>query len=170
MLVLGIALGLLGAVPVHVAAQQPGRMPQHQIQQQQMMRMQEQVHQLDQAMHRMTELQQRAQILERQMAQQMDRLQANREAAERNALELRNQERLRSMAQALGDGAQEMNRAMQQLRNMLGEPGAAWNGDMERDMLRLREHWEQMAGDLEEGLQIMERLRDRIHQTPEDTP
>jgi hypothetical protein len=68
------------------------------------------------------------------------------------------------MAQAMSEGAQEMQRAMEQLRNMAGEPGAIMDRDMERDMVRLREHWQEMAGEYEQGLQIMDRLRDRIHQ------
>jgi uncharacterized protein YukE len=163
MLALGIALGLSGAAPVYSAAQEPARIPQQQMQQQ-MMRMQEQVQQLNRVMERMSGIQQRAQAMEHDMALAMQRLQANRELAEQNAFQLRNQERLRSMAQAMDDGAREMHRAMEQLRNMVGEPNAAWNGTMERDMLQLREHWEKMAGDLEDGLQIMERLRDRVHQ------
>ena len=54
---------------------------------------------------------------------------------------------------------------MEQLRNMLGEPGAGWDADMQRDMERLREHWSDMADQMEQGLQIMDRLRDRIHQS-----
>jgi hypothetical protein len=62
----------------------------------------------------------------------------------------------------VSDGAQEIHRAMEQLRRMLGDPAVAGNGDMVRDMERLRQHWENMAGQMEEGLQIMERLRDRL--------
>jgi hypothetical protein len=165
MLALGIVLGMLVAPPMQSLAQEPTRMQQQQMQQQQqMIRMQEHVQQLDRVMQRMSGIQQRAQAMENHMLQEMRQLQANREMSEQGALQLRNQERLRSMAQAMNDGAREMHRAMEQLRNMVGERNAAWDGDMERDMLRLREHWEAMAGDMENGLQIMERLRDRIHQ------
>jgi uncharacterized protein YukE len=51
---------------------------------------------------------------------------------------------------------------MEQLRSMIGEPGAGWSPEAEREFERLRLHWEEMARQMEEGLTIMERLRDRI--------
>ena len=156
-LLLGAAIGLLGIGPAMAVAQQPGQMQQ----QHQQMRMQ-QMQQLHQSMERMMRIQERAQTMERQMAQAMERLHQNPELAARNAEQLRNQERLRSMAQATNDGAREMHRAMEQLGSMLNEPGAMGNQEMRRDMEQLRIHWEEMAGQMEEGLQIMESLRDRL--------
>lgn len=150
-------LGLMLAGPMLVEAQDPGR-------QQQMMRMQEQMQQMNRVMDRVAGIQERARNMEQQMVQSMARLQENRELAAQDATRLRNQERLRSMAQATGDGAQEMRRAMEQLRNMMGEPGAGWDAEMQREMERLRQHWEGVADGMEEGLQIMDRIRDRIHQ------
>jgi len=55
------------------------------------------------------------------------------------------------------------------LRNMIGEPGFNMDQAMQRDMQQLREHWDEMAGNFEEGLRVMDRIRDqiqdRIHQT-----
>lgn len=168
-LALGFALGLLAAAPTYLAAQEPTHMQQQQhqqmqMQQQQMLRMQEQVHQLNRTMEQVSDLQQRAHAMEHYMAQEMERIRERSDLAGQNTLQLRNQERIRNMAHAMSEGAQEMERAMEQLRNMAEEPGAVWDRDMERDMVRLREHWQEMTGQLEQGLQIMERLRDRIHQ------
>jgi hypothetical protein len=52
---------------------------------------------------------------------------------------------------------------------MVREPGADWNAETERELTRLRLHWEEMAGQMEEGLAIMERLRDRISQSGNDS-
>ena len=129
---------------------------------QQQMMMQQQMQQLSQTMDRMARIQERAQTMEQQMAQAMERLHQNGDAGAMTQERLRNQEHVRTMAQAMNDGAQEMQRAMEQLRNMMGEPGASGNGDMQRDMDQLRQHWNDMAGQMEESLQIMERLRDRL--------
>jgi hypothetical protein len=165
-LALAMMLGALGVGAATSAAQEPGRMAQQQ-QQQQMMQMQQQFMHLNQAMERVSFVQQRAHVMEREMARSMERIHQNQELAARNTEQLRNQERLRSMAQSMDDGAQQTHRAMEQLRNMLGDPAVAGDGDMVREMERLRQHWEEIAGQMEEGLQIMDRLHDRlqIHQS-----
>lgn len=68
------------------------------------------------------------------------------------------------MAQSMTDGAGEMHRAMEQFRYMLGDPALGWDPEMEREMEQLRQHWEAMADQMEESLQIMDRLRDRLRQ------
>lgn len=158
-LVFGMALGFLGAGLSVVAAQEPGRMMQEH---QQQMMMQQQMQQLSQTMDRMARIQQRAQTMEQQMTQAMARLQQNPDLAAMNQEQLRNQERLHTMAQAMNDGAQQMHRAMEQLRNMMGDPSVSGTGDFQRDMDRLRQHWDDVAGQMEQGLQIMDRLRDRL--------
>lgn len=160
-LLLAAVVGFVGFVPSAATAQDPARMQQ---QQQQMARLQQQIQHLDRVMDRVAGIQGRAHQMEQQMVQAMERLQQNRQLATENAVQLRNQERLRSMARSMTDGAREMHRAMEQLRNMVGDPGAGWDQQMEREMERLRQHWEEMAGQMEEGLLIMDRLRERIHQ------
>lgn len=168
LLALGATLALLGAAPMQAMAQEPGRMQQQQMMMQQQM-VQEQTRELNRAMERMSQIQMRAQNMERDMNQAMHQLRQNPELAQQNALHLRNQERLQSMAQSMNAGAREMERAMEQLRNMIGEPGFNMDQTMQRDMQQLREHWDGMAGNFEEGLRVMDRIRDqiqdRIHQT-----
>ncbi|MEJ2539529.1 MAG: hypothetical protein P8188_06105 [Gemmatimonadota bacterium] len=164
-LLLAAVVGLSGSVPSSAAAQDPARMQQQQ--QQMMMRLQEQVQHLNRVMERVSGVEQRAQQMEREMVRSMERLQQDRLMAEENAVRLRNQERLRSMAQSMTDGATEMHRAMTQFRSMLQDPGVGWDPEMERQMEQLREHWDTMAGQMEESLQIMDRLRERLGQLTE---
>ena len=53
---------------------------------------------------------------------------------------------------------------LQRARDMLRDPGGAWGPEMQQDMERLRERMNEMAGSMNEGLAILERLRDRISQ------
>ncbi len=158
-LLLAAAVGLAGVVPGAADAQDPARM-----QQQQMMQMQQQMQEMTRMMERVSGVQERARQMEREMLRSMEHLQQNQQLAQENAVQLRNQERLRNMAQSMTDGAGEMVRAMEQFRHMLGDPGAGWDPEMERQMEQLQQHWENMAGQMEESLQIMERLRDRLRE------
>lgn len=152
-----MAVGVGLAAGTQVGAQNPAQRVQ---QEQQMLRLQAQAAQLNEAIKQMARIQERAQLLEQEMARQMTRLQQQEGAQQ--AVALRNQERLRTMAQALGEGAREVQRAMEQFRLMIGEPGPGWDAEMEREMIRLRANWEETAQGMEEGLAIMERLRDRL--------
>ena len=57
-----------------------------------------------------------------------------------------------------------MTRAMEGLRSMAQDPNGKWNGEAVGEMQRLQERLHQVTGELEEGLQIMERLRQRLNQ------
>jgi len=149
-----VAVGLGGGAPL---VAQDATLRQ---QQQMMARLQDQVTRLNETMQRMTQIQQRAQQMERTVMQEMTRLRMQEGA--QDAVMLQNHERLRLMAQATSDGAREMHQAMEQFRDMLGQPNPRWNAEMEREFARLREHWGDVADRMEEGLVIMERLRDRI--------
>jgi uncharacterized protein YukE len=154
---MAVGVGLAGGT--QLAGQNPAARAQ---QEQQLLRLQAQAAQLDEAIRQMARIQERAQLLEQEMVRQMSRLQ--QQEGGQQALMLQNQERLRTMAQALGEGAREVHRAMEQLRLMVGEPGPGWDPEAERELVRLRASWEQTAQRMEEGLTIMERLRDRLSQ------
>ena len=94
--------------------------------------------------------------------QQMEQMRLQQTQNAQAAEQLRQQERLREMAHSMSLGAQEMHRAMEQLRNMLEGAGAPMAGDVEQEVNRLRNQWELMVGSMEEGLRILERLRDRV--------
>ncbi|MDY7093008.1 MAG: hypothetical protein SX243_08560 [Acidobacteriota bacterium] len=59
--------------------------------------------------------------------------------------------------------AGDMTRAMDRIHQNLQDPDFARDRDMQRDMDRLREHIEDMTGPLEDALQTMDRMRDRLH-------
>jgi uncharacterized protein Yka (UPF0111/DUF47 family) len=157
-------LATLLALPTASSAQDPAALQRQQM----MMSMQEHARQLSEAMRRMESVQERARQMEQQMLREMEqlRLQQAQESQSAQAAQiaerLRQQERLREMAHSVSLGAQEMHRAMEQLRNMLEGPGGPLGGEMEQEVARLRNHWELMVGSMEEGLRLLERLRDRV--------
>lgn len=157
--VMAMTVGLAGAA--QAGAQDP---PTRVLQEQQMMRLQAQTMQLNEAIRHMERIRERAQVLEQHLVQEMARLRENPREGAQNSAMLQNQERLRTMVQAVGDGAREVHRAMEQLRLMIGEPGPGWDQETERELARLRVSWEETAQRMEEGLAIMERLRDRLGQ------
>ena len=157
------AMGVAVAAGGPLGAQQPGA---RMLQEQQMVRLQEQAMRMNEAIQRMSRIQERAHNLEHRLIQEMSRLwqyQGVQEGVD-VPLQLQTHERLRVMAHAMSEGAYHTNQAMEQLRNMLGEPGVAWDAQSEGEFERLRLNWEETAGQMEEGLAIMERLRDRISQ------
>lgn len=158
-----MAMGITLAASAPLGAQDPGRVLQQQ-QQQQVLRLQEQMAYMNQTMQRMAQIQERAHQLEQQLTRQMAQLWLHEGVEEgvNQQLQIQQHERLRAMVHATNEGAQSAYRAMEQFRAMVGEPGAAWNAEAEREMARLRLHWEEIAGQLEQGLLIMERLRDRL--------
>ncbi|MDZ7779133.1 MAG: hypothetical protein U5R14_04230 [Gemmatimonadota bacterium] len=153
-------VAVLLALPAMATAQDPA-MLQHQMQEQ-MQRMQEHARQITEAMRRMASVQERAHQMERQILGEMENLRMQRDMDVHVAERLRYEERLREMAHSMNVGAQEMHRAMEQLRNMAEQAEAPFRGDMEQEVERLRNHWELMVGSMEEGLRLLERLRDRV--------
>lgn len=85
-------------------------------------------------------------------------------AQQQQMQQLRTHQQIGDMANSVSGAAQQMTRAMEGLRQMAQDPNRNWAGEAEGEMLRLREHLHQVTGELEEGLQIMERLRERLNQ------
>lgn len=151
------AAAALTLLPGAIHAQDPAALQRQQM----MMSMQEHARQIGEAMRRMESVQERARQMEQQMLREMEQLRIQTQSAQ-VAERLRQQERLREMAHSMSLGAQEMHRAMEQLRNMLEGPGGPLGQEMEQEVARLRNHWELMVGSMEEGLRLLERLRDRV--------
>jgi signal recognition particle GTPase len=152
---------VLLALPDMALAQDPAMLQQQRMQEQ-VQRMQEHARQLTQAMEQMANVQQRAHQMEQQLVRAMEQHRLQRDVDVHIAERLRYEERLREMAHSMNVGAQEMHRAMEQLRNMVEQAEAPYRGDMEQEVERLRNHWELMTGSMEEGLRLLERLRDRV--------
>ena len=143
-MLLGTVLALAIAGPMPVAAQA----------RQQQDRMQDRLARMDATLQRMDRVRDRIQQLDRDIARQMDRI--------RDQDRLREHQRLRDMCDASQKMVQEMRRNMEQLREMAGSAAVGANQEMQQEMERLRQHWEGAADQIENGLQIMERLRDQL--------
>ena len=146
------------AAPWSVEAQQPQQQMQH------MQQMQEQAMRMQESMQQMQRLQARAHEMEQQMLRQMEQLRQQEMLREQDQVRLREQERIRDMAHAMSTAAGFISLAFERARDMLRDPGGAWGPEMQQDMERLRERMNEMAGSMNEGLAILERLRDRISQ------
>ena len=157
------ALAFLG-LGAPVAAQIPAAQQAQQIQ-----RMQEQMQRLDQTIQRMAQVQQRAQEMEQLMLQDMERARQMETLHQQESAQLQTQQRLqeqehvRLMAQSMATAAGDMNQAMLSLREMAQT--RSWDRDMEQQMERLRLTMQETCNQMEEGLRIMEHLRDRLSQS-----
>lgn len=148
------ALALFGAGSKLDAQIPPAQQAQQQQQQQQLQRMQEQVQRLDETMRRMTQIQQRAQEMEQLMLRDMEHLQSQQH--------LEHQEQIRMMAHSMAGAAGEMTQAMMGLREMV--QSGSMDREMQQDMERLRQHMRETCDQMEDGLRIIQQLRDRLSQ------
>lgn len=119
-------------------------------------RMQQHAMRMDEQIQRMDRLRDRLQQMDRQMTQQMDQL--------RDQDRLRQQQRLQAMCRSLDAAAVQLRQNMQRTREMAGDPAFQHDPELQREMERLREHWQAMATGMEDGYQALERLRQRISQ------
>jgi hypothetical protein len=148
--ILVAALGVTLAMPAPVLAQvrQPIRTQD---------RMQDHIARMDAQIQRMDQLRSRIQKLDHDILKQMDRI--------RDQDRLREHQRLRDLCDGSQKMVQEMERNMKQLRQMAGDPVFARDQEMQQEMERLRQHWDDAATQIENGLQILERLRQRLGET-----
>jgi hypothetical protein len=125
--------------------------------------MHQRTQQLTEVMQRMQRVQQRARDMEQRMLHEMEQLRQREMLHQQDQFRLREQERIRDMAHSMANAAGEMHQAMERFRDLARDNQTLWNQEMERDMERLREHMDQTCLQMEEGLKIMDRLRDRLH-------
>lgn len=137
------ALALLLVVPGALGAQarQQERMHQH-------------MERMDAMMQRMDRIQDRIHKLDRTMAKQMDRMQDQQRLREHQAL--------RDMCTATGAMVRQMKQNVERMRGMMDEPLFQRDQEMQRQMERLHEHWDEMGARLEESVQIMERMHQHM--------
>ena len=157
---LGVGAAMFLAGAAQVEAQRPGQPPTVQ----QMQEMQQRLQRMSDVMGRMQRIQERAQAMEHNMIQQLDRLRSQDRLSETDRLRIRDQERVRDMAHAMSTAAREMRQAMERVRDMAGDQDSPWNREMHQEMERLRENWNGLCEQMEEGLELMERLRERLGQ------
>jgi hypothetical protein len=138
---------------------------------QQLQRMQEQVQRLDQTIQRMTQIQERAQAMEQLMLQDMERVRQQGALHAQEGIQLQTQERLqqqeqlRVMSHSVASAAGDMSQAMLSLREMAQTRTQSWDREMEQQMERLRLTMQETCDQMEAGLQIMERLRERLNES-----
>ncbi len=162
---LALAAFALAWAPSNLAAQAgTGAMAQQQQMQRVQQRMQQHAQALGQSVQHMQRIQQRAQQLQQTCDQQAQQLQQRQNLQLHEQQQLRNQQSIGEMANAVSGAAQQMTRAMEGLRLLARDPVGNWTGEAEGEMLRLRERLHQVTGELEEGLQIMERLHEQLNQ------
>ncbi|NNM34197.1 MAG: hypothetical protein HKO53_14070 [Gemmatimonadetes bacterium] len=154
----GAALLLVGGIPAD--AQRPGQSPSVQ----QMQEMQARLQRMSDVMGRMQHIQERAQAMEHNMIQQLDRLRSQDRLSDQDRLRIRDQERVRDMAHAMSTAAREMRQAMERVRDMAGDQDSPWSREMHQEMERLRENWNGLCDQMEEGLELMERIQERLGQ------
>jgi hypothetical protein len=132
------------------------------VQQTWMRQMREQARMMGETLRQMERLRLECRTMEEQSLQAMEQLRDRNALGPDQARLLRGHERLRDMAGAMAGAAGGMARVAERARDMLTDPETPWNPDAEREMRHLREQVEEMAGQLEEGLRTLERLRARL--------
>lgn len=145
-----LLLALLTTGASSVAAQQR---PQGQQQAQQAAMQQQQQQQAMQAMvERMNRLVDRANLMSQHVAQQLQQ-----------RGQVRDQDRaLQQLCDSYGDMARQMQQSMDRIHQLTQDPTWQADPDMQRDMDRLREHVGTMADQLDEALNIMDRVTQRL--------
>lgn len=159
-----LSFGIAMATPDWAPAQ--GRGGQQQ-------RMQDRIHRTDEQLQRLDRMQERMRQMDQDMTRDMDRIrdrlhsqdaQLREQDRLRDQDQLRQQERLHAMAGSMGQMAQHMRQALQQVRAMEGDPNFEGNQVMQQETERLREHLQKMNDDLEEGIRMMEQIHQRVRQ------
>jgi hypothetical protein len=174
----GVAVMVLLAGPAE--AQQAGRQQgpgqaqqgQQQGQQQAQRAREQQAQQARQAqqqmarMHAMTQrmerIQERLHAFDEAMDRQMSQLRSRQ--GDQDHARLQQHERLRAMSQSMHQVAEQARHNMARLGEMAGDPAAAQDRAMQREMERLRAHWDRIGSELDAALQSMERTRQRLGQ------
>jgi hypothetical protein len=101
--------------------------------------------------------------MEQLMLQDMERLHHQEHLQLQEQERLHNQEHVRVMAHALSGAAGEMTQAMIGLRAMAQDAGGSMDREMEQQMEQLHQHLQATCDQMEDGLRIMEQLRDRLN-------
>lgn len=148
---IGVPLLVVGAMvmlPTHAHAQgRRGTMNQQNP-------MQQRVMQMDAMMQRMDHLRDRLHMLDQDLTRQRDLL--------RDQDRIRQHDQLRVLCQATDGVVGQLRQNMEQTRTMMANPLFDHDPEMQREMEQLRQHWELMAKQMEDGVGIMERLRERL--------
>jgi len=164
-----VLAGVLAISPAVLGAQvragnQAQQAQQAQMQQQTQEQMRQHAQALGESIQQMQRIQQRARDIQQSCDQQIRQIGQQQNLALGQQQRLRSHEQIRDMAQSISGAAGQMTQAMEGLHAMAQDPNAGWNGAAQGEMIQLRERLHQATGELEEGLQVMERLRQQLNQ------
>lgn len=153
------ALSYLLMVAPTFAQQRGGQQVGQQATQQQQMARQQMMMQMEQTMQRLHRLEQQAGLLAQNMKQRASQGAGGQFATRDRAM--------LQLCDSVSDLSRGMLQTMDRIQQHLNDPALAGDRDMQRDMDRLRLHVEEMTGPLEEAIQDMDRIQDRLHK-PDD--
>jgi methyl-accepting chemotaxis protein len=153
----------IGSVPVAAQATGGAARQQQPPQAAQQSRMQQRIsEQMTEMIQRMDRLRERIHQVDQTLARQMERT--------ADQQRLREHQALREMCGDVGGVAQQMQQNAERLREMSRDRLFLGDPEMEREMERLREHWEEMGERLRESVEALERMQKRLGQPPGDVP
>jgi hypothetical protein len=172
----GLVLMVLLAVPVEgqqagrqqgqaqqgQQGQQQGQQPAQRAREQQAQQAQQQMARMQAMTQRMERIQARLHAFDAAMVRQMNQLRSRQ--GEQDHARLQQHERLHAMSQSMQQVAEQARHNMSRVGEMAGDPAAAQDRAMRREMERLRAHWDRIATELDAALQAMERTRQRLGQ------
>ncbi len=138
---------------------------------QQQMAAQQQMAQIDRTMQRLHQLEQQATTLAQTHAQRASQAAAGQNGAGLNGAGLNGaglngagDQAMQQLCDSMANLAGDMTKTMDRIHQNLQDPALVQDKDMLKDMDRMRLHIEDMAGPLEDALNAMDRMQDRLHQ------
>lgn len=151
-----VLVTVLGGVVLTPASgwAQNRRMDHVQQQAQQQDRLRQHVQQMDEQLQRMDRIRDRIQRFERDCAQQLDRVQ--------DQDRLQEHQRLRDMARSMSDAMGPLRENLQRTREMARNPRFDQDPELQQQMERLRNHWREMLGQLDESVASLERIQKQL--------
>lgn len=161
---LALAALLAGAMPAQ--AQETARMQQRPAaQQQQTQRLQQQLAQMQQHMQQLRE---RIHVVDQDLERTMDRIRDRDQLRDEDRDRLRDHQALRELCTDLGATARHMEQNASRLRTMTQNQLFQDDAQLRREAERLRERYRNMAHEMEEGVQALERMQKRLGELTEE--
>ncbi len=145
----GLLVAAMLSLVVSVAFSQSGVQQQQQQQQQLMLKMQN-------LMEKMSQVMQRTQTMVRNLEQKMANLPENAKLAQEQ------HRYVYRLGEAAGKMAEELKGSVEKCQEMIQNKELFQNRDMIQDMNRVQNRLENISGELEEMVKVMERLTNRL--------
>lgn len=160
-----LAALLLGAMPAQ--AQRTAPPPRPAAQQQQTQRLQQQLMQMQQHMQQLRE---RIQVVDQDLDRTMDRIRDRDQLRDQDRDRLRDYQALRELCNDLGATARQVEQNADRLRETTQNRLFQDDAQLRREAERLRERYRNMAHEMEQSVQALERMQNRLGQITEEDP